>query len=237
MERLDKLLAGTGKWSRREVKALVRQGLVRVDGRLAASAEDKLDPAVAVVTVAGETVAPHRFTYVLLHKPAGVLTATEDRKQPTVLDLLPPELRRIGLAPVGRLDKDTEGLLLLTNDGELAHRLLSPKYHVEKRYFARVDGELSAADAEAFARGMTLGDGLECLPAGLEVLPDRVCIVTLREGKFHQVKRMLAARGAPVLYLKRLSMGPLTLDDSLAAGAYRLLRAEEISALYRVCGL
>ena len=237
MERLDKLLAGTGKWSRREVKALVRQGLVRVDGRLAASAEDKLDPAAAVITVAGETVALHRFTYVMLHKPAGVLTATEDRKQPTVLDLLPPELRRIGLAPVGRLDKDTEGLLLLTNDGELAHRLLSPKYHVDKRYLARVDGELSAADAEAFARGMTLGDGLECLPAGLEVLPDRVCIVTLREGKFHQVKRMLAARGAPVLYLKRLSMGPLTLDDSLAAGAYRLLRAEEISALYRACGL
>lgn len=237
MERLDKLLAGTGKWSRREVKALVRQGLVRVDGRLAASAEDKLDPAAAIITVAGETVALHRFTYVMLHKPAGVLTATEDRKQPTVLDLLPPELRRIGLAPVGRLDKDTEGLLLLTNDGELAHRLLSPKYHVDKRYLARVDGELSAADTEAFARGMTLGDGLECLPAGLEVLPDRVCIVTLREGKFHQVKRMLAARGAPVLYLKRLSMGPLTLDDSLAAGAYRLLRAEEISALYRVCDL
>ncbi len=237
MERLDKLLAGTGKWSRREVKALVRQGLVRVDGRLAASAEDKLDPAAAVVTVAGETISLCRFTYVMLHKPAGVLTATEDRKQPTVLDLLPPELRRIGLAPVGRLDKDTEGLLLLTNDGELAHRLLSPKYHVDKRYLARVDGELSAADAEAFARGMTLGDGLECLPAGLEVLPDRVCVVTLREGKFHQVKRMLAARGAPVLYLKRLSMGPLTLDDSLAAGAYRLLRAEEISALYRVCGL
>lgn len=237
MERLDKLLAGTGKWSRREVKALVRQGLVRVDGRLAASAEDKLDPAAAIITVAGETIFLCRFTYVMLHKPAGVLTATEDRKQPTVLDLLPPELRRIGLAPVGRLDKDTEGLLLLTNDGELAHRLLSPKYHVDKRYFARVDGELSAADAEVFARGMTLGDGLECLPAGLEVLPDRVCIVTLREGKFHQVKRMLAARGAPVLYLKRLSMGPLTLDDSLAAGAYRLLRAEEILALYRACGL
>ena len=147
MERLDKLLAGTGKWSRREVRALVRQGLVRVDGRLAASAEDKLDPAAAIVTVAGETISLCRFTYVMLHKPAGVLTATEDRKQPTVLDLLPPELRRIGLAPVGRLDKDTEGLLLLTNDGELAHRLLSPKYHVEKRYFARVDGELSAADA------------------------------------------------------------------------------------------
>ena len=231
MERLDKLLAGTGKWSRREVKALVRQGLVRVDGRLAASAEDKLDPAAAIITVAGETISLCRFTYVMLHKPAGVLTATEDRKQPTVLDLLPPELRRIGLAPVGRLDKDTEGLLLLTNDGELAHRLLSPKYHVDKRYLARVDGELSAADTEAFARGMTLGDGLECLPAELELLPGRVCIVTLREGKFHQVKRMLAARGKPVTYLKRLSMGPLRLDPELAPGAFRMLTAEEKKAL------
>ena len=227
MERLDKLLAGTGKWSRREVKALVRQGLVRVDGRLAASAEDKLDPAAAIITVAGETISLCRFTYVMLHKPAGVLTATEDRKQPTVLDLLPPELRRIGLAPVGRLDKDTEGLLLLTNDGELAHRLLSPKYHVDKRYLARVDGELSAADTEAFARGMTLGDGLECLPAGLEVLPDRVCIVTLREGKFHQVKRMMEEVGCPVVHLKRLSMGPLKLDATLKPGEYRKLTDKE----------
>ena len=231
MERLDKLLAGTGKWSRREVKALVRQGLVRVDGRLAASAEDKLDPAAAIITVAGETISLCRFTYVMLHKPAGVLTATEDRKQPTVLDLLPPELRRIGLAPVGRLDKDTEGLLLLTNDGELAHRLLSPRYHVDKRYLARVDGELSAADTEAFARGMTLGDGLECLPAGLEILSPGECLVTLREGKFHQVKRMLAARGKPVTYLKRLSMGPLRLDPELAPGAFRMLTAEEKKAL------
>ena len=227
MERLDKLLAGTGKWSRREVKALVRQGLVRVDGRLAASAEDKLDPAAAIITVAGETISLCRFTYVMLHKPAGVLTATEDRKQPTVLDLLPPELRRIGLAPVGRLDKDTEGLLLLTNDGELAHRLLSPRYHVDKRYLARVDGELSAADTEAFARGMTLGDGLECLPAGLEVLPDRVCIVTLREGKFHQVKRMMEEVGCPVVHLKRLSMGPLKLDATLKPGEYRKLTDKE----------
>lgn len=231
MERLDKLLAGTGKWSRREVKALVRQGLVRVDGRLAASAEDKLDPAAAIITVAGETVALHRFTYVMLHKPAGVLTATEDRKQPTVLDLLPPELRRIGLAPVGRLDKDTEGLMLLTDDGELAHRLLSPKYHVDKRYYARVDGPLGPADAAAFAAGLTLEDGLVCLPAGLEPLGPGECIVTLREGKFHQVKRMLAARGAPVLYLKRLSMGPLALDGTLAPGAFRELTAEETAAL------
>ena len=237
MERLDKLLAGTGKWSRREVKALVRQGLVRVDGRLAASAEDKLDPAAAIITVAGETISLCRFTYVMLHKPAGVLTATEDRKQPTVLDLLPPELRRIGLAPVGRLDKDTEGLLLLTDDGELAHRLLSPKYHVDKRYFARVDGPLDQADVDAFAAGMTLGDGLMCLPAGLEPLAEGTCIVTLREGKFHQVKRMLAARGAPVLYLKRLSMGPLTLDAELPIGGWRELTAEETASLRCTAGL
>ena len=177
-----------------------------------------------------------QHVYLMLHKPRGyVTTLSDERGRPTAASLVRGCGARV--YPVGRLDLDSEGLLLLTNDGELAHRLLSPKYHVEKRYFARVDGELSATDAEAFARGMTLGDGLECLPAGLELLPGHACIVTLREGKFHQVKRMLAARGAPVLYLKRLSMGPLTLDDSLAAGAYRLLRAEEISALYRACGL
>lgn len=237
MERLDKLLAGTGRWSRREVKELVRRGQVRVDGVIAAAAEQKIDPSAAV-TVAGENVALGGCTYLLLHKPAGVLTATEDRRQPTVLELLPPELRRIDLAPVGRLDKDTEGLLLLTNDGELTHRLLSPRYHVDKRYLARVDGDLSPADVSAFAAGMTLPDGLACLPAGLELLPQlRTCIVTLREGKFHQVKRMLAACGAPVLYLKRLSMGPLTLPDDLPPGAYRLLTDEEISALYRVCAM
>ena len=237
MERLDKLLAGTGRWSRREVKELVRRGQVRVDGVIAAAAEQKIDPSAAVA-VAGETVALGGCTYLLLHKPAGVLTATEDRRQPTVLELLPPELRRIDLAPVGRLDKDTEGLLLLTNDGELTHRLLSPRYHVDKRYLARVDGDLSPADVSAFAAGMTLPDGLVCLPAGLELLPQpRTCIVTLREGKFHQVKRMLAACGAPVLYLKRLSMGPLTLPDDLPPGAYRLLTDEEISALYRVCAM
>ena len=238
MERLDKLLAATGRWSRREVKQLVRQGQVLVNGVPAASAEEKYDPASAAFTVCGQTLTLRRYTYVLLHKPAGVLTATEDRRQPTVLELLPPELRRIDLAPVGRLDKDTEGLLLLTNDGELTHRLLSPRYHVDKRYLAHVDGDLSPAAVSAFAAGMTLPDGLVCLPAGLELLPQpRTCIVTLREGKFHQVKRMLAACGAPVLYLKRLSMGPLTLPDDLPPGAYRLLTDEEISALYRVCAM
>ena len=237
MERLDKVLAGTGRWSRREVKLLVRQGLVRLNGAAAVSAEEKCDPETAVITVNGETVVLRRFTYVLLHKPGGVLTATEDRRQETVMELLPQELRRVELAPVGRLDKDTEGLLLLTNDGELTHRLLSPKYHVDKRYFARVDGHLTAAHAEAFAKGMTLGDGLKCLPARLEILPDNGCIVTVREGKFHQVKRMLAACGAPVVYLKRLSMGPLVLGDELGRGEHRMLRDEEVAALYRTCGL
>lgn len=237
MERLDKVLAGTGRWSRREVKLLVRQGLVRLNGAAAGSAEEKCDPETAVITVNGETVVLRRFTYVLLHKPGGVLTATEDRRQETVMELLPQELRRVGLAPVGRLDKDTEGLLLLTNDGELTHRLLSPKYHVDKRYFARVDGHLTAAHAETFAKGMTLGDGLKCLPARLEILPDNGCIVTVREGKFHQVKRMLASCGAPVVYLKRLSMGPLVLGDELGRGEHRMLRDEEVAALYRTCGL
>ncbi len=238
MERLDKLLSSTGRWSRREVKELVRRGQIRVNDAVAASAEEKYDAAAVRITVSGQPVALRRFTYVMLYKPAGVLTATEDKRQPTVLELLPAPLRRIGLSPVGRLDKDTEGLLLLTNDGELTHRLLSPKYHVDKRYFARVDGDLSPADVSVFAAGMTLGDGLTCLPAGLELLPEaRTCIVTLREGKFHQVKRMLAACGTPVLYLKRLAMGPLLLDGSLAPGDHRLLSDEEVFALYRVCSL
>lgn len=236
MERLDKLLAATGRWSRREVKELVRRGQVKVDGVTAAVADAKY-PDTAAITVDGEAVKLRRFTYVLLHKPAGVLTATEDRRQPTVIDLLPPELRRIGLAPVGRLDKDTTGLLLLTDDGELTHRLLSPRYHVDKRYLAEVEGQLTAADVDAFAQGVTLGDGTVCLPAGLELLPDGRCIVTLREGKFHQVKRMLAMRGAPVVKLHRLSMGTLTLDGDLAAGQWRELTEKEVADLYHGCGL
>ena len=231
MERLDKALSGTGRWSRREVKELVRRGRVLLDGVPAASPEQKIDPETADIRVDGETVSYRRFTYVLLHKPAGVLSAVEDSRQRTVLDLLPQELKRQGLSPVGRLDKDTEGLLLLTNDGALAHRLLSPKSHVDKVYYARVEGALEPADAAAFAAGMTLGDGLECLPAGLEILSPGECLVTLREGKFHQVKRMLAARGKPVTYLKRLSMGPLRLDPELAPGAFRMLTAEEKKAL------
>lgn len=231
MERLDKIISATGKKSRREVREMVRQGRVLVDGKPAPAADMKVDPQTAVILLDGEPLGYEKFTYVMLHKPAGVLTATEDRRQETVLDLLPPELRRRALSPVGRLDKDTEGLLLLTNDGQLAHRLLSPKSHVDKVYYARVGGALEPGDIAAFAAGMTLGDGLECLPAGLEILSPTEALVTLREGKFHQVKRMLAARGKPVLYLKRLSMGRLRLDPALAPGAWRMLTEEERSAL------
>ena len=169
MERLDKILANTGRWSRKEARELVRAGRVAVDGVTAQAADGKYDPA-ARFEVDGETVSGERLVYLMLHKPAGLVSATEDPRQPTVLELLPQHLRRVGLFPAGRLDKDTEGLLLLTNDGPLAHRLLAPRHHVDKPYFVRVDGELDGADAAAFAAGMMLEDGLACLPAGLEVL-------------------------------------------------------------------
>ena len=218
-QRLDKIIASTGRYSRREVKTLVREGRVLVDGRIAASAEDKCDPLTARISVNGEELFYREHTYVMLHKPAGVLSATEDGRGETVLDLLAPEYRKIGLFPVGRLDKDTEGLLLLTDDGALAHDLLAPKKHV---------------DCKAFEQGITLGDGLECLPAKLEILKSDAqseALITIREGKFHQIKRMLASRGKPVVYLKRLSMGSLTLDEGLSKGEYRLLAAEEIKNL------
>ena len=231
-QRLDKVIASTGKFSRREVKALVRQGRVLVDGIPARSGEDKVDAESVEIVVNGENLTYRRYTWVMLNKPAGYLSATEDGRGPTVLDLLPQELQKQGLFPVGRLDKDTEGLLLLTNEGGLAHDLLSPKHHVDKVYYARVEGRLGRDDIDALAAGMVLGDGLHCLPAGLEPLEDGSrCLVTLREGKYHQVKRMLAARGKPVLELRRLSMGPVSLDECLGAGEWRYLTAQEMDSL------
>ncbi|MBM6975622.1 pseudouridine synthase [Intestinimonas butyriciproducens] len=235
LERLDKILSGTGRWSRREVKDLVKAGRVTADGAVVARPEDKFDREAVELRVDGEAVDGERYCYLMLHKPGGVLSATEDPKQPTVLDLLPPHLRRVGLFPVGRLDKDTEGLLLLTNDGPLGHRLLAPKKHVDKVYFVRVEGRLDQEDRRAFRTGMVLGDGLRCLPAELEVLePPDTGLLTLREGKYHQVKRMLASRGKPVTYLKRLSMGPLRLDPELAPGAWRPLTQGERQELERL---
>lgn len=227
--RLDKIISATGKKSRREVRQMIKEGRILVNGAFAASAEEKYDPETTEILLDGQDLGYQRYTYVLLHKPAGLLSATEDARGDTVLSLLPPELRQ--LFPVGRLDKDTEGLLLLTNDGDLAHRLLSPKNHVDKVYYARVEGVLTAEDCRAFAQGMTLGDGLRCMPAELVILSDSEAQVTLHEGKFHQVKRMLAACGKPVVYLKRVAMGPLRLDDSLKKGSYRFLTEEEKAEL------
>lgn len=230
--RLDKLLADTGKWSRKEAKGLLRQGRVQVDGVTERSGNRKVDPLASQVTVDAAAVGWARFRYLMLHKPAGVLTATEDRRQKTVLDLVGPEYA--DLFPVGRLDKDTEGLLLLTDDGELAHRLLSPRHHVDKVYLAHIEGTVDEGDIAAFEAGLVLGDGTVCQSAGLESLGQGKCLVTLREGKFHQVKRMLAQRGKPVLYLKRLSMGALVLDASLAPGEFRPLTPEETDALKKM---
>lgn len=233
-QRLDKVIASTGKFSRREVKNLVRQGRVLVDGAPARSAEDKVEAENVEITVNGEVLTYRRFTWIMLNKPAGYLSATEDGRGATVLDLLPQELQKQGLFPVGRLDKDTEGLLLLTNEGGLAHDLLSPKHHVDKVYYARVAGHVIEEDCRAFAAGMTLEDGLVCQPAGLEILTageESEVHVTLREGKFHQVKRMLADRGKPVLYLERVKMGNLPLDPALGRGKYRFLTDAEVENL------
>lgn len=233
MERLDKILAGTGKWSRKEAKALIKGGRVKVEGRDPAGPEDKVAEG-AVVTVDGHPILTDKFVYVMLHKPAGVISSTDDPREETVLSLLPRELRRIGLFPVGRLDKDTEGLLLLTNDGQLAHQLLAPGKHVDKVYYVEVDGKLNPEDQTAFEGGIQLGDGTKCLPAGLELLNDpSQGLVTLREGKYHQVKRMLASRGKPVTYLKRLSMGELRLDPMLPPGRWRFLSPAERAELGR----
>lgn len=233
-QRLDKIVASTGRWSRKEVRELVRRGLVTVDGSAIRSVSEKFDPEAAKIAVSGETIQYRRYTWIMLNKPAGYLSATEDGKGETVLDLLPQDLKRQDLFPVGRLDKDTEGLLLLTNEGGLAHALLSPKRHVDKMYYTRTAGRLSEEDCRAFADGLSLGDGLRCLPAKLEILTageESEALVTLREGKYHQVKRMLAARGKPVLYLERIRMGTLSLDRSLARGAFRFLTEEELAAL------
>lgn len=233
MERLDKVLAATGKWSRKEAKALIKAGRVKVEGQPPKGPEDKVEEG-ALVTVDGHPINTDKFVYLMLHKPDGVVSSTEDPREETVLSLLPKELRRVGLFPVGRLDKDTEGLLLLTNDGQLAHRLLAPGKHVDKVYYTEVDGTLDPSDREAFEKGIVLADGTECLPAGLELLEEpSQALVTLREGKYHQVKRMLAVRGKPVVYLKRLSMGPLKLDPMLPPGRWRYLTREEKEALGR----
>ena len=232
MERLDKRLANTGKWSRKEARELIRAGRVRVGGESCRTPEQKVDEA-APVTVDGDPVAASGPVYLMLNKPAGVVSSTDEPGERTVLDLLGKEYQNIGLFPAGRLDKDTEGLLLLTNDGPLAHRLLAPKSHVDKVYYVETDGVLDEADVEAVRAGVALADGYVCLPGELELLSGNRAYITLREGKYHQVKRMLAARGKPVVCLKRVRFGPLVLDGDLPKGGWRALTEAEREALFR----
>ncbi|MDE6261063.1 MAG: rRNA pseudouridine synthase [Oscillospiraceae bacterium] len=231
MERLDKRLAATGKWSRKEARELIRAGRVAAGGVPCRAPEQKVDEA-ALVTVDGAPIGADRPVYLMLHKPAGVVSSTDQPGERTVLDLLGEEYQNIGLFPAGRLDKDTEGLLLLTNDGPLAHRLLSPRSHVDKVYYVEVDGELDGDDVEAVRAGLTLGDGTVCLPGELELLSHYSAHITLREGKYHQVKRMLASRGKPVTYLKRVKFGPLILDENLPKGAWRPLNERELESIF-----
>lgn len=247
MMRLDKYLAEMGEGTRQEVKAFIRKGRVMVNGVPVKKPEAKVEEGTDQVTLDGRKIPYQKYQYYMLNKPAGVITATTDSRERTVLDLL-GEDRRKDLFPVGRLDKDTEGLLLITNDGPLAHRLLSPRKHVDKCYYAKVRGEVTGEDVEQFAQGLFLaGLGEEkeekTMPARLEILktasaagkeaPGIVSeiLLTIQEGKFHQVKRMFQAVGKEVLYLKRLSMGSLKLDPELAPGQYRELTKEEMERL------
>ena len=226
--RLDKVLSELGVASRRELKQIIRSGRVSVNGQTVTEPEKHIDPEKDALCLDGAALRLRRFRYFMMDKPVGVLSVTEDRRQETVLDRLPPELKRLELFPVGRLDKDTSGLLLLTNDGDFAHRVISPKSGVEKRYRAEVEGIPDEADVRAFAEGIVLADGTHCLPARLEINGDSVCYVTVMEGKYHQVKRMLAACGKPVKHLRRLSVGSLELGESLEPGGIRELGQEDL---------
>ncbi|ECR3485627.1 TPA: rRNA pseudouridine synthase [Listeria innocua] len=229
--RLDKLLSHTGFGSRKEVKPLLKSGAVVVNGTIQKDSKTQVNPDKDQVTVHGTPVIYQEFVYFMLHKPQNVVSATEDNLSETVIDLLAQEDTLTNPFPVGRLDKDTEGLLIITNDGTLAHNLLSPKKHIDKTYYAKIDGDVTAEDVEAFSAGVTLDDDYTCKPAHLEIITPNEIKVTIQEGKFHQVKRMFAARGKTVSYLKRISMGNLQLDESLELGEYRPLTENELLIL------
>lgn len=234
--RLDRWLATVSAGSRSEVKQWIRDGQAAVNGQIISDPARSFETEEDRLTLNGKTLDGRVTRHVMLYKPAGILTAARDAKQPTVMDLLPPVYRSIGCMPVGRLDKDTTGLLLLTTDGELNHRLLSPGRHVDKRYRAIVDGTLEEKYVEAFAAGMDLGD-FTAQPAQLTILGPSLAEVVISEGKFHQVKRMFEATGHEVLQLHRRSFGPLELDPALAEGTWRELTAEEEKALREAAGM
>lgn len=230
--RLDKFLCDTAGLTRTEAKNAVKKGQIAVNGHVQKAADFKVKENTDTVTFQGKPLSYAAFHYYMLHKPAGVITATEDKKESTVMDILREEKVK-NLFPVGRLDKDTEGLLLITDDGELAHNLLSPKKHVDKEYLVKVRDSISEEDCRKLSEGVDIGDEKPTAPAKVERVAEKEILLTIREGRFHQVKRMLQAVGNEVLYLKRLSMGSLRLPEDLEKGAYRPLSEEEI---YKIKG-
>ncbi|MDQ0430431.1 16S rRNA pseudouridine516 synthase [Planomicrobium stackebrandtii] len=232
--RIDKFLSNMGYGSRKEVKILLKTKAVEVNGEVVRDPKVHVDEHADIVLVGGEAVAYTEFIYLLMNKPQDVISATEDKYDQTVIDLLDEQERHFEPFPVGRLDKDTEGFLLLTNDGKLAHELLSPKKHVDKTYYALIEGLVTEEDGKAFEKGVELDDGYVTKPAILNILesgPVSKIELTITEGKFHQVKRMFESVGKRVVYLKRLSMGPLSLDPELGLGEYRHLTEEEVTSL------
>lgn len=232
MERLDKFLSASGAGTRSQVKELLKAGRVSVDGLPERDPGRKIDSQKNTICLDGEILGGRRRVVLMLNKPVGFVTATEDPRERTVMELLPPEYRHLELKPVGRLDKETEGLLLFTNDGQLLHRLISPKQEVPKVYYARHEGQAAQEDVEAFAQGLELRDGTKCLSAVLEPLGPGESRITVREGKYHQVRRMMASRGMTVLYLQRQQEGGLELGD-LPLGKTRELSEAEIRDLER----
>jgi 16S rRNA pseudouridine516 synthase len=235
MERLDKVLGNLGYGSRKEIKASCKNGEVVVDGEIIKDSATKIDPETAVIEVNGERVMYRKYVYLLLNKPAGVVSATFDNYDETVIDLLDPEYQVFEPFPVGRLDKDTVGFLLLTNDGALNHKLISPKNHVDKVYYAEIDKPVDEKDIASFRKGIVIDDGYKCMPGNLEIISSTEdgseVLVTIQEGKFHQVKRMFEALDKSVVYLKRVKFGPMELDETLEEGEYRELTQEEIDIL------
>lgn len=228
--RLDKFLCEQGIGTRSEVKKLLKKGLITVNDEIQKSPEQKIDPKKDCVAYNGKILCYREFYYYMLHKPAGVITATEDKAQKTVMELLKEDYRK-DLFPVGRLDKDTEGILLLTNDGELSHALLTPRKHVPKTYLVEIPEALNISQIQALEQGLDIGDEKMTMPANVEILDARHIFLTIHEGRYHQVKRMLTAVDSQVLYLKRMTFGPLSLDESLEKGSYRALTDLEVQLL------
>lgn len=233
-QRIDKILANLGYGTRKEVKEIIKSGAVEIEGVIITDTGFQVDTDAQIIKVNGKELLYRQYIYIMMNKPQGVISATEDSREDTVVELLTDEYRAFNPAPAGRLDKDTEGLLLLTNDGQLAHRLLSPKKHVSKTYFAHVEGRVGEKDIEAFQQGVILEDGYKTLPAKLKVLVQGEISqveITIYEGKYHQIKRMFEAVEKKVVYLKRIAMGDLKLDEGLKLGEYRELFTEELMLL------